>query len=96
MCHSEALGDSAAEAALLALLESGQPIAWKPLFRQPGHVYYSHRRHVVQAEIDCSVCHGTIGASTSPPLRATPLQMDDCLECHEREGASIACTSCHR
>jgi hypothetical protein len=96
MCHSEALGDSAAEAALLALIESGRPIAWKPLFRQPRHVFYSHRSHVEQAEIDCSICHGTIGASESPPLRATPLLMDECLECHERERASVACTACHR
>jgi len=96
MCHAEPLGSSSEEAALIALIESGRPIAWKPLFRQPAHVFYSHRRHVVQAGIDCQECHGTIGESEKPPMRVTPIDMDGCLDCHEREGASIACTSCHR
>lgn len=96
MCHAEPLGSSPEEAALVALIESGRAIAWKPLFRQPAHVFYSHRRHVVQAEIDCQECHGGIGESERPPLRVTPIDMDDCLDCHAREGASVACTACHR
>lgn len=96
-CHAEEpLGTSAEEAKLLELIESGEPIAWKPLFRQPPHVFYSHRRHVAVAQIECSVCHGSIGESEAPPARVKTLDMDDCLGCHESQGARAQCTTCHR
>ena len=36
-CHAEAVGESAEEARLVALLEEGAPLEWQPLFRQPAH-----------------------------------------------------------
>jgi hypothetical protein len=95
-CHSEPQGKTAEEAALVKLLASGAPLDWKPLFRQPPHVFYSHRRHVVSGKIECGVCHGTIAKSTVPPSSVKRLQMQDCIDCHERRGVSTACTTCHR
>lgn len=95
-CHSEPQGKSAEEARLVEILKSGKPLAWAPLFRQPAHVFYSHRRHVVAAKIECSVCHGAIAQATAPPGRVEKLRMDDCLDCHRKKGVSLGCTGCHR
>ncbi|MFI5182506.1 MAG: cytochrome c3 family protein [Thermoanaerobaculia bacterium] len=95
-CHSEPQGKSEEEKKLVQLLKAGTPLSWEPLFRQPSHIFYSHRRHVAVAKIDCSVCHGAIAASTVPPGRVRRLRMNDCISCHRRTGASTDCTTCHR
>ena len=95
-CHSELQGKSEEEKKLVQLLQTGVPLAWKPLFRQPPHVFYSHRRHVAVAKIDCSVCHGSIASTTTPPGRVKRLRMIDCISCHRRSGVSTDCTTCHR
>lgn len=95
-CHLEPQGKSAEERELVRLLKAGAPLDWKPLFLQPPHVYYSHRRHVVTARIDCSVCHGGIAQTSFPPARVPRLRMADCIGCHEKHGAPTECTACHR
>lgn len=95
-CHSEAQGKTEEEAKLVRLLQKGAPLAWKPLFRQPPHVFYSHRRHVVVAKIECPVCHGSFADSEAPPARVERLQMADCVDCHRRAGAATSCNTCHR
>jgi Class III cytochrome C family/Cytochrome c7 and related cytochrome c len=95
-CHQEPVGKSKEEAKLVRLLQSGAPLEWTPLFRQPAHIFYSHRRHVVAAKIQCAVCHGSIGASTAPPQSVRRLRMQDCLDCHRRSGVTTDCTGCHR
>lgn len=95
-CHEEALGNSGEEKKLVALLKAGTPLSWQPLFRQPSHVFYSHRRHVVSAKIACDTCHGAMAASTTPPGRVHKLAMADCMECHRHKGGPTDCTGCHR
>jgi hypothetical protein len=95
-CHLEPQGKSEEEHKLVRLLKAGAPLDWKPLFLQPPHVYYSHRRHVMTAKIDCSVCHGGIAQASFPPARVRKLRMADCIACHEKRGAPTQCTACHR
>lgn len=95
-CHLEPQGKSEEERKLVRLLKAGAPVDWKPLFLQPPHVYYSHRRHVMTAKIDCSVCHGGIAQTSSPPTRVRKLRMADCIGCHEKRGGPTECTACHR
>lgn len=95
-CHSEPQGKSQEEQKLVRLIQSGARLEWVSLFRQPAHVFYSHRRHVVAAKIDCPVCHGAIAASVAPPRSVRRLRMQDCLDCHRRSGVSTDCTACHR
>jgi hypothetical protein len=95
-CHAEALGKSAEETKLLALLAAGTPLEWKRLFLQPAHVFYSHRRHVAVARIECPVCHQDVGRSAAPPAAVRKLRMEDCIACHEAKGLSAHCTTCHR
>ena len=96
VCHLEAQGKSAEELELVQLLKAGAPLDWRPLFRQPPHVYYSHRRHVIAGKLDCGVCHGAIAKSVKPPARVRTLRMQDCIDCHRRQGVSAECTTCHR
>ncbi len=96
LCHEEVVGESPNEARLVRLLESGAPLEWRPLFRQPAHVFYSHRRHVGVAGLECEVCHGSIGASERPPRKVDSLLMQDCLDCHLEGDAATDCTACHR
>lgn len=96
-CHDEALTESPEEAKLLAAAESGAPLVWGRLYALPEHVYYSHRRHVVLAELDCATCHGDIGVSAAPPPEApTEITMGFCEDCHERSGVTTDCIACHR
>ncbi len=95
-CHSEAQGSSPEEARLVRLIQGGAPLDWRPLFRQPPHVFYSHRRHIVVAKIECPACHGSLAESTAPPVRVARLGMRQCIECHQRRGVSTDCTVCHR
>ena len=95
-CHAEALGESAEELKLVELLEEGAPLEWKPLFRQPPHVFYSHRRHVAVAELECETCHGSFAETEAPPARVEIMTMEVCLDCHLEEGTATDCTACHR
>jgi menaquinone reductase, multiheme cytochrome c subunit len=95
-CHLEPQGKSEEERKLVRLLKAGAPLDWKPLFLQPPHVYYSHRRHVMTAKIDCAVCHGGIAQTAFPPPQVRKLKMADCIGCHKKRGAPTECTACHR
>lgn len=96
-CHEgETSTDSEAQK-LLKYAANEENIPWQRVYDVPDHVFYSHRRHVVVAEIDCVVCHGAIAELTVPP--AYPLvdqTMDWCLDCHAARGATTDCIHCHR
>ena len=96
-CHSEdTVGDSPEDQKLVDFLASGEALEWKPLFRQPSHVFYSHRRHVVVAGIECAVCHGDIASRETLPTKVERLTMEVCLDCHQELQAGEDCTDCHR
>lgn len=95
-CHLDPQGKSKEEERLVKLLKAGVALPWTPLFRQPAHVFYSHRRHVVAAKIECAACHGAIATSVAPPQSVKRLRMQDCQDCHRRSGVSSDCTACHR
>lgn len=96
-CHEEAQTDSPDEARLREYAKNGEEIPWARIFRQPGHVFYSHRRHVAQGEIPCDTCHGEVGARSASDTRwPDNLTMDDCIACHDRTEAGVDCTDCHK
>ena len=96
MCHSEAIGKSAEEKTVVQLVRDNRPVVWHSLFGQPRHVFYSHRRHVVKANLKCERCHGDIADTVAPPGRVVRLKMNDCIACHEARGVAAECTTCHR
>jgi hypothetical protein len=97
MCHSEPVTESPEELKISELAEAGKDDVFTKLFRLADHTFYTHRRHVVVAKLECQTCHGDIAATTSPPERPqVRMSMDFCLSCHETSGASSDCTGCHR
>ena len=96
VCHQQPQGKSAEEARLVKMLREHKPLVWNSLFRQPPHIFYSHRRHVVKGQIKCERCHGNIAMTTAPPRQVKRLLMSDCIACHERMHVATDCTTCHR
>ena len=77
--------------------ESGNPIRWNKLAKVPGHVYFSHNRHVHLAGLDCQVCHGKISMAEKPPSSLLKkISMNNCLDCHRKNNVSQDCAACHR
>ena len=85
------------EPTLKQIAERGEEIPWKKVHRVPGHVYFSHQRHVAFAKLECAVCHGDMSMVTSPVVRqAIPITMERCLECHRQQHVTTDCLACHR
>jgi hypothetical protein len=97
-CHAVPPGNpSAAQRARWERAEAGEPAPWNRLYRLPPHVYFSHRRHVALADLECSSCHGDIGQRTAAPARPRQVvKMRDCIVCHDHEKITVDCTGCHR
>lgn len=65
-CHEEVLGESENEAVMVEeYITQDKEIPWLIYSKQPDCVFFSHSAHVKMAEMDCKICHGPIGESTS-------------------------------
>jgi len=98
ICHATALTESPEEQKLLAIAEEGKELNWVQHTRAPGHVYFSHRRHVASGRVECATCHGLMQEMTAPPLKplaGEQLTMDGCIECHRENEARTDCNDCH-
>ncbi|MFZ8802663.1 MAG: cytochrome c3 family protein [Candidatus Calescibacterium sp.] len=63
----------------------------------PGHVYFSHKAHVVWAEMSCEDCHKGAKDKFEPYQKSdiAYLTMGKCMSCHEKKGASFDCITRH-
>lgn len=101
-CHEGDITQNPAAVPHVALVRlhaaAGTELPWRRLHELPAHVYYSHRRHVAIAQLECSVCHDDIGERTTPPAGpvAQTLAMSTCMACHEERGVENDCARCHR
>ena len=96
-CHDAPSTESETELRLLEYVEAEQSIPWQKVYWLPDHVFFSHRRHAVVAEIECETCHGSMADRSEPVSRqAVPITMDGCMDCHDEQGASNDCILCHR
>jgi hypothetical protein len=96
-CHESPLTESPEEEKIREYAAEGTEIPWIRLTQLADHVYFSHRRHVKVAGVECSVCHGPMEMRTSPPTGPLKsISMSTCMECHEKTGASLDCNACHR
>jgi len=73
-------------------------VVWRPVTRNAGHVYFSHRAHTSLAHMPCAACHGDVTTWTRPPdePNGSLLSMDACVDCHRARGARTDCRTCHR
>lgn len=96
-CHESALTQSAEEEKIRTLAKQGKELVWIQLTRVPAHVYFSHRRHVQLAGLDCATCHGPVEKAKVPPRQPFRLMtMNTCIQCHEKSRARTDCNDCHR
>lgn len=97
ICHTAPMTESTEEAKLATLIVKGEPVPWQRLYGLAPHVFFSHRRHLQLAQLECKTCHGPIEDATTPPVRpAVKHSMKWCMSCHEQRGASLDCMACHR
>lgn len=97
MCHRVPQGTSEEAAKVAQLVASGDPLYFNKLFRLPSHVFYTHRRHVGIAGLECESCHGAIAETERPPPRPlVTMTMDYCIDCHREQGQTVDCNACHR
>jgi len=97
-CHDTApVSDSPEELTLLKYVAEQKDIPWVKIYNVPDHVYFSHRRHVVGGELDCSACHGAMNEMTKPVTsQYLQVTMENCMACHRNNKVSNDCLSCHR
>jgi len=102
-CHAIVMRMSPAKLARkpgLAQLKQFVPVGWIPwgrVYREPDYVFFSHRRHVTVAKLECATCHGDMRQLSAPPVRPAMEQtMNWCVNCHEQRRASTDCISCHK
>lgn len=63
-CHSDKIGESKAEAALVDLyIKPGHETPWLVYAQQPANVWFSHAIHIRQAGLKCEQCHANYGAT---------------------------------
>ncbi len=97
VCHTSPQGTSEEAARVTELLTQGDPLRFNKLFRLAPHVFYTHRRHVAIAELECATCHGAIAGTERPPRRAlVQVDMDFCMDCHREQQQTLECNACHR
>lgn len=97
ICHAAPLGTSEEAVRFTELVQNGDPIRFNKLFRLPSHVYYTHRRHVTIAELECETCHDEISSTEVPPERPlVKIDMAFCVDCHREREVTTDCTACHR
>lgn len=82
---------------LFAYAETDDDIPWTRVAVTRPDVFFSHRRHVRAANIDCLECHTDQATLTAPPTTTRLVfRMNGCLDCHRKCGAGTDCLNCHR
>ena len=69
------------------------PIPWAKVNVVPEHVQFSHQAHLTRG-IDCSRCHGNIREMDRVRV-VHKFDMNFCVTCHWKSGASVSCMQCH-
>lgn len=95
-CHKEAITKNREEEKIRQFAKKGEEISWKRIYKEPDHVFFSHRRHVVLGKMDCKNCHGEIARSERPPSKPWgKMSMKWCMDCHSKKKITNDCLACH-
>lgn len=92
-CHRSLREQTPETEKLLAYWNDKEPIPWIRLQRLPDFVQFTHEMHL-DAGFQCADCHGEVERMSQTP-RAATFEMGWCIDCHERNGASLDCFTCH-
>ena len=97
-CHAdEPVSKSPEELKVINHVKEEKEIPWRQIYKVPDHVYFSHRRHVVDGAVECSECHGAVAEAAGPvTYQIIPVTMENCLNCHKQREVTTDCLACHR
>lgn len=95
-CHTQDDANPRAKA-VRDYVSANKPIPWQKIYQVPAYVYFSHRRHVGLAKLDCALCHGDMSKVERPVTQpAVAISMARCIGCHYRMKVTNDCLACHR
>lgn len=94
ICHTSSKGESPHIQELAQFHQNNEEVPWKPVYRIPDYVSFSHQAHVTGAGFGCEVCHGPV-EEMEQMQKVKPITMTACMECHRQESAPIDCDYCH-
>lgn len=93
LCHNVVASRFPPIRRIIAYKKQNQPIPWVKVNGVPEHVQFSHQAHLTQ-RIDCGHCHGNIRNMDRVRV-AHKFDMNFCVTCHWKNGASTYCFTCH-
>ncbi len=93
-CHSFIKTDSPHIEKLVSFKTQGEQVPWVRIYRVPDYVWFSHASHVLDAAVECDVCHGLV-AERDVLFQEKPTTMASCMDCHSTHGAPLDCDFCH-
>jgi glucose dehydrogenase len=92
-CHATIKHDSPSIQKLIELRADDRLLAWKPVYRLPDFVYFSHQKHL-DAHVECAVCHGDV-KDRDQLWQEKEVSMVACVNCHKLRNAPVNCDLCH-
>jgi len=98
-CHDseDEAGDNPEKDKLFSFEDLDTDIPWKRVALTKPDVFFSHRRHVAVAKLECERCHHDQESLTAPPRRShLVMTMTECVACHAENGMGEECIHCHR
>jgi hypothetical protein len=96
-CHDDTDSENSEERKVAEYVVKGANIPWAQVHKIPDHAYFSHRRHVKLAQIECIDCHGDVTQMERPFIEAfVVMEMEWCMDCHEQLNVTNDCSACHR
>ena len=95
-CHDDIEVENPEERKVAEHVNNDVKIKWIQIHTVPDYVYFSHRRHVKLAQIECQTCHGDVSQMETPFVKPfTSIKMSWCIDCHARQGVTNDCYACH-
>lgn len=92
-CHQAIKTDSPHIQKLTSYHKANRDLPWARVYQIPSYVFFSHREHL-KAGNTCAECHGKV-AERDALFREMPVNMGNCMECHQKKKAPNNCTFCH-
>jgi hypothetical protein len=95
VCHRTIATNRPRIQQITQMQQEGRDFAWRRVFGYPpaAHVRFNHAPHI-RANVECSTCHGNIGAQTVAQ-RNVEMTMGFCVNCHRERNAPDDCLTCH-
>lgn len=94
LCHSKIATRFPPIYQITAYAQAGKPIPWVRVNKVPEFVRFAHQPHIAKG-VDCGQCHGNVSAMDRIRAPSHAFNMNFCVQCHWKNGASADCSMCH-